>query len=912
MAVDNPDWWQAVSPHLDELLDVPEQERSAWLESLRGRNPALAAQLEALLNEHEAVVQESFLDLGPAVPAFPAMAGRAVGAYKLIEPIGEGGMGSVWLAERSDGRFERRVAIKFLSIALAQRGQERFKREGEILGRLSHPHIAELIDAGVADSGQPFLVLEHVDGQPIDIYCDERGLAVEARIRLVLDVLSAVQFAHANLIVHRDLKPSNVLVRDDGQVKLLDFGIAKLLEEEGTLATALTREGASPLTLEYAAPEQMTGGLVSTATDVYALGVLLYLLLTGTHPAGPGPHSSADLVKAIVETEAPRLPDAVTSTPDAQRKASVAARRATTPEKLGRQLAGDLSTIIAKALKKNPQERYGSVGALADDLNRYLRHEPISARPDSLAYRTAKFVRRNRMAVALASLALMASAAGVFGTLMQARTANAQRDFALRQLARAEAVNDLNSFVLSDAAPSGKPFTVNELLSRAEHIVGRQHGANDPSHVGLLISIGRQYWSQDQDAKARRVLEEAYRLSRGSTDRSTRAQASCALASALARASDPQRPEALIQEGLSELPNQPELAVDRIFCLLRGSEVAREHGASGEAVERDQAALRLLQESPFRSELEELRIWMDLAESYRTAGRHREASAMFEQASARLTALGRDDTQTAGTLFNNWALSLVLSGRALESESLFRRAIEISRDGQAESAVSPMLLNNYAYSLRELGHMDEAAKYAELANAKGRRAGDQLVINQSLLLLSTIYRQQGNLDGATRVIGEAAERIRANLPPGHISYATVSSERALIAQARGDLDSGLKFINEAIALTENSMRTGGQGSDNLPVLLIRRSEIYLPMGRVQEAADDALQALTTLKQIVGPDVPSFRLGHAYLTLGRILQAQGKREEARAAFRSAVQHLEKSVGSDHPETRAARLAAESTR
>src|SRR5206468_3346080 len=213
-----------------------------------------------------------------------------IGAYKLISPIGQGGMSSVWLAERNDGRFERRVAVKFLNIALAgSAGERRFRREGKILGRLAHPCIAELIDAGISPAGQPYLVLEHVEGEHIDHYCDQRTLDVRARARLFLDVLAAVAHAHSNLIVHRDIKPSNVLVTADSQVKLLDFGIAKLLEDERHAASPsqLTREGGGALTPQYAAPEQLTGGAVNAATHVYALGVLLYVLLTGRHPAEP-------------------------------------------------------------------------------------------------------------------------------------------------------------------------------------------------------------------------------------------------------------------------------------------------------------------------------------------------------------------------------------------------------------------------------------------------------------------------------------------------------------------------------------------------------------------------------------------------------------------------------------------------
>jgi serine/threonine-protein kinase len=348
-------------------------------------------------------------------------------------------MGSVWLAQRNDGRFERRVAVKFLNIALVGKsGEERFKREGNILARLAHPHIAELLDAGVTDAGQPYLVLEHVEGANINRYCDQRKLRVRARIQLFLDVLQAVALAHTNLIVHRDLKASNVLVRNDGQVKLLDFGIAKLLEDDGQSMGGHTPtiEGFQALTPECAAPEQLRGGPITTATDVYALGVLLYVLLTGQHPSGHGSQTAADLVRAIVDMEPIRPSDAVICDDGLSAEVVVrnAAKRDSTPVKLSRLLRGDLETILTKALKKEPSERYASVTALADDLRRYQKNEPISARPDTITYRAAKFVRRHRAAVALAALACVTTVAGVTGTLVEARRARASGTLALRQL----------------------------------------------------------------------------------------------------------------------------------------------------------------------------------------------------------------------------------------------------------------------------------------------------------------------------------------------------------------------------------------------------------------------------------------------------------------------------------------------
>jgi serine/threonine protein kinase len=291
------DRWTALSPYLDEALDLEGADRAAWLEALHAREPGLAAEVEALLAEFSTLEREDFLGRAPGPRS--TLAGQALGAYTLREQIGQGGMGSVWLAERSDGSYEGVAAVKLLNVSLiGNEAEERFRREGSILARLRHAHIARLVDAGVSPAGQPYLVLEHVGGgEHLDAYCDRHRLTVEARVRLFRDVVAAVAHAHANLIVHRDLKPSNVLVDGEGSVKLLDFGVAKLLAPDAATApTAVTREGSSVLTPEYATPEQLTGGDITTATDVFALGVLLYGLLAGRHPAGPDNYA-IDLIR---------------------------------------------------------------------------------------------------------------------------------------------------------------------------------------------------------------------------------------------------------------------------------------------------------------------------------------------------------------------------------------------------------------------------------------------------------------------------------------------------------------------------------------------------------------------------------------------------------------------------------------
>lgn len=909
----DPETWRKLSPYLDQALDLNDAGREAWLADIRSRDAVLAGQISELLLGYATLGRRGFLENGPRV--MPGQAGRSgdmIGSYRLLEPVGYGGMGTVWLAERSDGRFDRRVAIKFPGIWLSANSAERFRREGNILGRLSHPNIAQLLDAGVSDTGQPYLVLEHVEGETIDRYCEARSLTIDARLRLFIEVLVAVAHAHANLVVHRDIKPSNVLVSSNGTVKLLDFGISKLMEESGAvdLASELTREVGVELTPEFAAPEQMTGAAITTATDVYALGGLLYRMLTGGHPAGKLPATAAEKIQAIVDLEPIRPSDIVTLASRGRDELRLAAElRGTTPERLHRRLRGDLDTIVLKTLKKEPAERYGSVTALAEDLKRFLAHAPISARPDSLLYSITRFARRNRVAVSLAALAVVAIIVGVTGTLHQAQEARAERDFALRQLSRAEAINELNHFVLSDAAPSGRPFLVNDLLAHAEQVVARSQSVG-ADRAGLLVAIGDQYSEQDQGESALRVLTDAYALSRDLDDPSTRARAACALASTLARGIDLPRAEALYQEGLLETADESQLQLDRIYCLQRGSDVARESGEMREAIARARTAQQLLDVSPLRSDVLQTNLMLTLAAAYMLAGELSEAASTYEEAARRMTVLGRDETQTAATLYNDWGLTLTLIGRPQEAVNALRRAIDISQDLRGDESVSPLLLANYARVLREAARFDEASDYAERAHRLAVRLGLEGTVNHALLTRARNYLAQGDTDRAEAMLDEVEPRIRQVLPEGHLTFGAVLAQRSLIAQLRGDLTGALELADEGLAIIEASMSSGQSGAYALPLLLQQRSGIRLALGEPEAAFEDAARALKLLEELSPADTFTIGLGRAYLTLARALRGQVDLQEEQAMLISALAHFEDAAGPDHPETLEARGLLES--
>jgi serine/threonine-protein kinase len=499
--------WSELQPRVDELLALTPQERGHRLAALERNDAATAAELRGLLAGLDA--SDGPLAARPpadsfAPPQAPA-AGDAVGPWTLVSMLGAGGMGTVWRARRADGRFEGEAAIKLLrSGQFDRQAQQRFRREGAILGRLQHAGIARLLDAGVTGTGQPYLVIDLVDGMPIDRWCLARGLGVRAIVELFVSALDAVAAAHAQLVIHRDLKPSNILVDRGGRVRLLDFGIARLLDEE---TPGLTREGALALTPRYAAPEQFEGAALGTAADVYALGVVLFELLTGSHPSGlPMNASMLDHMQAA----------SAGGFDAASRRAPARAR----------ELRGDLDTVLAGALAPRPEARYATVTALRDDLQRHLRHEPVQARATPPWDRLGKLLRRRPLesaGVAAAALAIPAGthlqaavmlslAAGVSVSLWQARRARHEARAAQVAQARAEAVKAFIASIFGQAVPrqgAGGVVTAADLLHAAAGRLGSELRAEPEVAAELMALIGASFLELGDVPAARGVLPEA-------------------------------------------------------------------------------------------------------------------------------------------------------------------------------------------------------------------------------------------------------------------------------------------------------------------------------------------------------------------------------------------------------------------
>jgi len=898
----SPERWRVVSPYVEEALELPEDRRAEWLASLRSRDAALANDVESLFALRSLASHEGFLEGAPAISTDDrSLAGRPFGAYTLVSLIGQGGMGSVWLARRSDGRFEGLAAVKLLNASLIGRaGEERFRREGNILARLAHPHVARLLDAGVSSDGQPYLVLEHVEGESIDAYCDGHRLPVEARVALFLDVLEAVAQAHANLIVHRDIKPSNVLVDTDGQVKLLDFGIAKLLAGGGEhgAATALTDEAGHALTPEFAAPEQITGDPVTTATDVYALGTLLYLLLTARHPAGSSRRSPVEVVRAIVESEAPRASDAVSRKDEDE---PAAAARATTPEGLRRQLRGDLDTILGKALKKKPTERYPSVSALSEDLRRHLRHEPVLARPDTWRYRVGKFVRRNRLGVAAAALAAVAVIAGTIVIVARGREAQRQRDAAQAQLASATAANQFLGFLLTVAAPAGRRISESGLLEKGEALVDKQFADNDALHSEMLATIGERYIAAENWDRAGRVLEHARLLAR---DPGARARALCPLALVKVVGGDRKSGEALISDALTRLPQEPQYTLQRATCLCDAAQFGYFTDEPEPMIRNARAALTLLKGASVPADPQRIDAQDSLAYGYYLAREYAKSDQAYAELMAALEKAGRTETMAAADALGNWCL-VHFDTDLVKAEPLCRRSVELLRAVEGADGVTPTALLNYAAVLEHLARYDEAEPvYLEAIRTARSRADSQVEV-VAAMELANLYAQRGD---AARATGEldAFERKFRNTPAfTPRRRAGYEYSLGLVALARKDAPRALEHFRDCL-----TRAAALDSASNLRVLALSgsaRAEIAL--GRPADAVDAARQAVTTAESFFPKGTPSYLVAESRALLGEAQLARGDRATARATLATAAGELSRSLGPDHPATsRAGELLA----
>ncbi|MFT3754831.1 MAG: tetratricopeptide repeat protein [Pseudoxanthomonas sp.] len=816
------DRWQRLSPLLDVLLELPADAREAQLQILRDEDPTLATDVEKLL-----ALEEQTTDFIAAPLLVPdrgdgqLRAGTMMGPYRLENPLGEGGMGTVWLASRADGLYQRRVALKLLRPGLADPGlRQRFDREREILARLEHRHIARLLDAGIGAGDQPYLALEHVLGIPITDYCHGNELPLEARLKLFLQVCDAVSYAHANLVVHRDLKPSNILVTTTGEVRLLDFGIAKLLEPVDSSRTQGHTE-LRAFTLHYAAPEQIRGGAVTTMTDVYTLGVVLYELLTGAKPYRLRRLSDAEWEQAILAVE--------------PLKPSVAVRRSgdtpTQPEarRLAWRLRGDLDNIVLKALAKLPESRYASAEALASDLRRHLEGRPIRARAPSLGYRMGKYIRRQRWPLAIggsvAALLLAALAISLH-----------QTEQARREAQRAQAMQDfvIDLFDGAGSARQGALFDAHRMLDAGERRGEGELASQPLARIELLDTIARLRISIGDYPQALELLQRQQVL----LDQ----QADAPVAMRVAAAIQHGRALALLDRGSD--------CVQRMLPLQAAT--VRLRGQS-------------LQQAAFDSQL---------GRCQRVVGRSQEARLLFEQA----LALRREAGDGVGVAESTWDLAQLdaAAGRIDHAHRGFDRALaELQRHTREPHPLTMDILRSRATLMRSNGDGDAALADYERAlriadGVYGQDHPSTVALRRQIVALKVDQERYREAEDEARTLHELT--IKA-LGPQHRETGRSWNTLGIIAWQLGRNQEAMDDLARAVAIWRGS---GGE----LQLL----ADGLFNYGMILHAAGSDDEALRALQESRRLRVQQFgasdgRVGNTDRVIGEVLAAQGKTDEA---------------------------------
>jgi eukaryotic-like serine/threonine-protein kinase len=873
--------WREITPHLDQALELDGEARERWLEELHSQSPALADRIRAYLVELQQLDARNFLGVTPMSALMATeLQGQRFGSYTLDRVIGQGGMGTVWLAHRSDGQFEGQAAVKLLNTPLAGHPSgKRFAREASVLAKLQHPNIAHLLDAGITEGGQPYLVLEYIRGDHIDRYCEGHALSIEQRIALFLDVLSAVAHAHSNLIVHRDLKPSNILVTEHGVVKLLDFGVAALLSDDTD--TGFIAPGLTP---GYAAPEQLLEQMVTTATDVYALGLVLFVLLAGRHPilAEEG-MTAADVVRRKLEIRPPRLSEVM---PD---------------DRQARLLRGDLDAIVTKAIHRDPAQRYTTAELLAQDLQRYLALEPVAARPRSFRYLAAKFVRRNRMAVFAGSAATLAIiAAGMFA-IWQMIEANRQRNVAEEQATRAESTRDFLEFVLNDAGATGKPFTTSELLIRAEKSIQAQYGAADsPAALEQLINLAVLNAGMGLHQKAQELLETVRRRASRMANGDLRWRSACELGNVYQYTGKVREAHALFAETVSEVkrlaPGSPVL----VECLQQESDLqlTEDDIVGGLATARDAVGLA---ESVFAgSPLRQVGPRVQLAVAYRLAGDLQAADSLYRQILSLLRESGRERTADAVNIYSSWGAVKSDAGDIRGAVQLIESALQVGRALRPDELPDQLVSVNYAKRLVVLHRLDEAEQYLSRAREVAAREGDLDLEAISLLATVAAKRERGDMEAAEAALNAATSFVRGHFPADHLASSGLVLETGLTRLAAGSLTEAKAALMQASARYSRAKVHVTNEVQTLAAL----ARVELGLGDLQAAAAYANKARDIANRFAIPGDPSYWVGSCLLVQAQVDSALHRPESARDLAARAMAQLIPAIGKDHPLVREA--------
>ncbi len=892
----------------ERALEVDPAERAAFLSRSCPDDPELRARVEALLAADEGA-DAYFADLArraglPGVDAGTSAAGERIGPYRIVDEIGRGGMGIVYLAERADGQFEQSVALKLIRRGMdGETARRRFLRERQILARLQHPGIARIYDGGVTDDGLPWFAMEYIDGVPIDRFCDEGRLGVDSRLELFREVCRAVQYAHGNLVIHRDLKPGNILVSSDGGVKLLDFGIARLLDDSAP--ADITQTVARMLTPAWSAPEQVRGAPVTTATDVYALGLILYELLSGRRAQGMTDGSPESLHREIVERmpESPSAAVAETLEGPGLSAATIADARDTRPGRLRRRLTGDLDTICRTTLRKEPERRYASAEALAQDITRHLEGLPILARPDSAGYRLTKFMGRHRVAVGAAALVVVVLATGVVAALWQAKVAARERD-------AAEAVTAFMVELFQTADPSvsgGEDVTARELLDRGAQRIERRLAGQPDVQAKLLSTVGQVYLQLGLHDSARPLLEHALQLEHAQGVAGPEVSATALLlGKALADAGDTEGARARLEEALEIRrglygETHPDVA-ESMFELASVLHMTADRALGDTLFEQWMALQDLLRTPAGTAQADRL---LQTGQYLRGKERMAEAEQYMREALAMSRSLHGDRHPSVVASLLALGGLLTNTDRLEEARRTYEEAARLDRtlypDGHGGLVTSLLGLSAIARRQERLTIADSLLDEALAMAPRVLGAGDVQV--------AVLYYNRGQVryaldrfEDARADFARATVIWTAQLGPDHVYVM-----HAKAAQAHALRDDGRFGEAEALYLAAEAGYRAAYGDKHALVgsTLLNLGRLYRMSGDPERAAEVLEEATAILIAAHGDD--AVEVADARLARGRSLADLGRMEDARMELEAAHPVLLRERGPEDPTTRQAAAA-----
>jgi serine/threonine-protein kinase len=801
---------------------VGPHERLAFVRNACGGDTALydavlervSASWEITDTDHALAPEDVALALGET-----RQPGELIGPYRILRVLGQGGMGEVYLCERADDQYRKQVAIKLVSRGLISRQvQTRLRTERQILATLDHPNIARLLDGGTTEEGVPYLVMEYVDGEPIDEFCDRRGLTIAERLHMFQIVCSAVQAAHRNLIVHRDLKPSNILVTADGTPKLLDFGIAKLLDVRQTSHTvAMTQADIRILTPDHASPEQIRGQHITTASDVYVLGVLLYELLAGRRPFRVEGLRLIDIERVICEQQ-PMVPSqalnqAQAGSAELERTAS---QRRTTVARLRRQLSGDLDNIVMMAMRKEPERRYGSVELLSTDIANHTRGMPVIARKDTWGYRTRKFVSRHALGVMLAGGLVMLLAAFAGAMYVQAERIRQQRDEANAQRARAEAegkrATQVSNFLVdlfrrSDPTEhQGEKMTADEILERGARRIEVELKQDPETQSHMMEAIGRVYLSAGDADSALPLLEHSLELRRilFGPEHVMTASSMQSLASARREKGDYAEAEKLLTGALRIQESKLGADNDTVAATLSSlGAVLMDRGALDAAEKIYRQSLAVYVNKGNERDAGAIEAMNGLANVLTFRGDHAAAEPLYRRALDIDRDLRGTSHPDVAIEMANLATAMQMQGKLAAAEPLYVQSIEILRRvNGAEHPNTISILANYGWFLQLKGELDEAERVLrEVLALRTRKLGERhLRVAYDKSNLADVLYERKRLDEAERLYRQAVENFETTLGPDHQYVAASLTGLARVYAEKGDEQRVAALVERAVTI----------------------------------------------------------------------------------------------------------------